>query len=162
MRFYTDVEGVIYFRNHSVTLPAPKITWLAKVGEVFKFVFWAFVILLVVFLVILPIQEYADLSAGTNAFTKSGCLAAIDMESLDKYERAQKIGDTFGIVELLEQQRILSLDQRTSLLVLESEINWRGITNAFYRRHVRVLEGKFQGKTAWLPDTVLQPAKPTP
>jgi len=74
------------------------------------------------------------------------------MEALDRYRAAYKINDTFGMSELISHERILPLGPHTSVLVLESAINWSGFSDSVLRRRVRILEGDYQGKAAWIAD----------
>jgi hypothetical protein len=52
------------------------------------------------------------------------------------------------MAELIKKEKTFRLESATSLLVLESTINFRGLTTSFWRRQVRILDGVYQGKAA--------------
>jgi hypothetical protein len=101
------------------------------------------------------LQVFFQLSAGNRAHTVKPGIAAIDMEAMEKYRAAYKINDTFGMSELISHERILHLGPHTSVLVLESAVNWSGLSDSVLRWRVRILEGQYQGKAAWIADNFM-------
>src|ERR1700686_1357927 len=124
---------------------APKRnTWLDHVGIAIKLLMGG---LVVTAALVVNINYWTRLSAGTRAHVVKECVAAVDMDSLDKYESAEKLHDVFGMGELVSQDRILPLPFGTPLLVLESEFNWRALDKSGFRRRVRILDGTYMGKS---------------
>jgi hypothetical protein len=123
--------------------------------------FGAIVAIIAIGIVYAQYQAWEQMAAGKAAHTVAECIAAVDMDSLAQYESALNLNDTFGMAELIKKEKIFRLEGGTSLLVLESTINFRALTTSFWRRRARFLDGLYQGKAAWLTDKSIAPGPPS-
>jgi hypothetical protein len=155
--------AVIYLRPMEVKRVPEKKTWQEKVAE---YLVIGLVLAVAIWALGGCYKAWSRLSSGKTARTSMSCLAAVDMDALEKYESAAKIKDTFGMTELVNGNRVFPLEPMRPLLVLESTPNWREMIHGFWwRRRVRILDGPYEGKAAWLADRFMVPwrlAPPTP
>ena len=90
------------------------------------------------------VWSLGDLRPGENAKVASETLACAEPDYCGEYQRAEDLGDDFGISHLLGDGRVRILTEGTELLVIEAPL-----TRWFWRR-VRVLNGPLAGEALWV------------
>jgi hypothetical protein len=66
---------------------------------------------------------------------------AIDQAAFDEFTKARVANDQEGMVQMIAQGYIFSVDKNTKVRVIDSQM---------FIRKIRILEGNFQGKAGWV------------
>lgn len=116
------------------------------------------VVLCLAGIVIYFIDFINDLPAGSNCIVSANTYGTRDLDkTYEALDKAQRVGDQFGVAELLQSEAAILIAEDTHGLVIDSDI----FKHFFPYREVRLLEGPYVGKALWLKKYALRLATPT-
>jgi len=97
------------------------------------------------------------LHAGTRCHASKPMYAALDPDARVDYYRALSIKDSIGVEELVASGRLVHIEPTVPLLILEMTFNgfFADGNHSDFIRKVRILEGEYRGRTAWIDDHLL-------
>ena len=99
------------------------------------------------------LDNFSSRQPGRHVILTAGSIRCVSVEVCQDFERAQKVGDDFGVNDLIFQQRAVSLVSGTKLLVLKRP----NLSDVFSWRYVRVLDGFSAGDALWVNYSDLSP-----
>jgi hypothetical protein len=90
-----------------------------------------------------PTTNTQNVYIGDEAYIGQGKFLAKDETIKGQLDKAIIAKDTYGISEMINNGDIFDLDKETKILVIDQS-SWA------FDKEVRILEGKYIGKTGWI------------